>query len=74
MRPRLWTGVLVFLCALGGCAEEPDCVDEEGEELLSCPQGDLVYCPGDSWGMGDGCNSCACDFDGAVVCTENDCT
>lgn len=66
------------ICITGlalSCGPEPVCIDAEDNELPFCLYGadELEYCPGDSWGVGDGCNSCGCDDDGIVVCTEIPC-
>ena len=69
----------LFLTACGAeplCGEDPD-----GNEYPVCAyafeaEGQRVtvdYCPGDEWGAADGCNSCACDGEGRVVCTEIAC-
>lgn len=67
---------LLFLFACGG---DPVCgADDEGNEFPVCTyelEKDLTidYCPGDEWGAVDGCNSCACDGKGKILCTEIDC-
>ena len=37
------------------------------------PRVEIEYCPGDTWGAADGCNSCGCDGDGNILCTSYEC-
>ena len=73
---KLWVVALVWLV---GCASEPVCgVDNEDVPLPVCtyelPKDQAIeYCPGDEWGSIDGCNSCACDSDGSILCTSITC-
>jgi hypothetical protein len=70
---------VLFLAACGGgdvCGE-----DDDGNPFPVCsygltsdgPEVAIDYCPGDQWGAIDGCNSCACDADGKILCTSIEC-
>jgi hypothetical protein len=82
VRPTLSVRVcwIIAVAGLAACGAEPFCgVDVDGEDIVSCVYDQpelplpLEFCPGDSWGSVDGCNSCACDTDGAILCTSVDC-
>jgi hypothetical protein len=76
MRSMVWVGLL----ALAACGDPAPCGEDEGGEpypvcAVQLLDGVVVdYCPGDQWGAADGCNSCGCDEDGNVLCTEADCS
>lgn len=59
-RCAMW--LLVVGC--GGAAT----VDEN-----TCTYDDLTYALGDTFPATDGCNTCTCEDDGAVYCTEIGC-
>lgn len=70
--------VATFLLAAGCGPAAPCGEDDEGNVLPVCTYDlpkDLTidYCPGDQWGAADGCNSCACDDRGNIVCTSITC-
>ena len=70
-----------LLLGIAACGNSP-CEDPDGDELPSCVYNaqsdegsvDIEYCPGDTWGAADGCNSCGCDGDGNILCTSYACT
>jgi hypothetical protein len=70
---------LLLLVVGVACGPEPVCgEDEDGNEYPVCTyelDGDLTidYCPGDQWAATDGCNSCACDGKGKILCTSVTC-
>jgi len=74
----LWIGVGETV-ALGECTY---CTCDFGGELIcyaldycvpGCQVGDWWYAPGDQFPADDGCNTCFCDENGQVSCTEMAC-
>lgn len=70
-------GWVIAAATLFGCAADPLCgFDDDGNEIPICTYAadglalPMEFCPGDSWGAADGCNSCACDSDGNILCTS----
>jgi hypothetical protein len=54
------------------CVFNPFIADAPGV-CGDCDYGGVAYQAGDSFPAGDGCNTCVCDADGAVACTEMFC-
>jgi len=86
MRMRtIWVVLAVVACGGGGADEPTDeptdapCgTDDDDDALPACEYVDVdgevvTYCEGDQWPASDGCNSCGCDADGQVFCTEIGC-
>ncbi len=63
---RLVLGALLFAAA----ALVPAC---DGDIDTTCTVGGVVHQPGDSFPSEDGCNTCSCGEDGAVMCTAMAC-
>lgn len=57
----LFAGMAVFLF-LVGCTQTPPLICEDG-----------IHAPGDRWLAEDGCNTCFCDEEGRIACTEMYC-
>ena len=73
---------LCFVLFVGGamaCGDQGPCgVDADGNLIAACEVDgapyDGAYCPGEHWGVDDGCNSCGCGPNGgAPICTQNVC-
>ena len=50
------------------CGDDGTCV-----EAIQCVMGGTIYQPGDEFPSEDGCNTCRCDENGMIACTERAC-
>jgi hypothetical protein len=69
MRYILLIILLVSLLVVG-CAE-PTITSVDTPEPATCSDG--IHTVGESWEADDGCNTCSCDSDGHILCTEIAC-
>ena len=71
---RLAVLAVMFICGCGGIIEvEPDPFSGKSGLITACSYGGQDYSSGSSFPSVDGCNSCGCQSDGTVVCTERAC-
>ena len=77
LRPAhdFWQGIMDELAS---CEESDFLTAPAGWDCVPvweqrCEHGGTVYFPGDSFPAGDGCNTCTCNGDGRIYCTEIAC-
>ena len=67
-RDLLWVGATIAVAFLVGCGPS---VSDGSEDV--CVVGDQTYAEGDTFSAADGCNTCSCQADGSLACTEMAC-
>jgi hypothetical protein len=75
IRRVMWSVMLVCAFLFLGCEGDEGSGVLDGAEFAQpfCVYNGQEYNAGDSFASDDGCNSCSCDEDGMVLCTEMAC-